>query len=93
MQVFKRPVVAVKRMMGIKSIIRNIRLLPIQLRKAVISNDELTGNTDFNAIQRNQNTTHLMIIPTPYALPIIVPIYANERVIRELIRDRYYVLP
>ncbi len=34
-----------------------------------------------------------MIVPTPYSLPIIVPIYANERVVRELIKDHYYVLP
>ncbi|ADY00833.1 MAG: hypothetical protein ACP5GZ_03955 [Vulcanisaeta sp.] len=79
-------------MMNIKSIIRSIRAFPIQLRKDTITSS-YSENIEINAAQYGRNTEHLMIIPTPYALPIIMPIYVNERVARELIKDRYYILP
>ncbi|WP_054855253.1 hypothetical protein [Vulcanisaeta sp. JCM 16161] len=83
-------------MMGVKSIIRNIRILPTQLRKMTIGSNYSIGNTEINAIPNqynSRNMPHLMIVPTPYSLPIIVPIYANEKVVKELIKDHYYVLP
>ena len=83
-------------MMGMKSIIRSIRILPMRLRRVVVGNnysmDDMESNTVANQYS-TRNTLHLMIVPTPYALPIIIPIYANEGVVRELVKDRYYVLP
>ncbi len=95
-QVFKPSIITEKCMMGMKSIIRGIRILPIRLRKMAIGNNYSTGDAETNAVANQYNgrsAPHLMIVPTPYALPIIVPIYANERVVKELIKDHYYVLP
>lgn len=97
---FKPSIAPEKCMMGVKSIIRNIRnirILPMQLRRMTIGNNYSIDNTEINAISNQYGgrnmPPHLMIVPTPYSLPIIVPIYANERVVRELIKDHYYVLP
>ncbi|WP_054857410.1 hypothetical protein [Vulcanisaeta sp. JCM 16159] len=81
-------------MMVTKSIIRilRIKVLPTQLSKSSInSNDPVNSGSKNN--HYGQVTGHLVIIPTPYTLPIVVPIYADEKTIRESTKDYYYVVP
>ncbi|WP_460173558.1 hypothetical protein [Vulcanisaeta sp. JCM 14467] len=82
--------------MGMKTIIRNMRILPKWIRRLAVGNDYSMNNTETNTTIDQydaKNTSHLMVVPTPYALPIVIPIYANERVVRELVKDHYYILP
>ena len=80
-------------MMVIKSIIRGMRILQRQSRKVLITDGGSREDHELSVGMPNQSTAHLMIIPTPHGLPLIIPIYANEVTVRELIRDHYYVLP
>ncbi len=92
MRVFKPSINLGKRMMGIKSMIGGIRTLSALLRNAVISGNGVMESTITNATRSGQGNAHIIFIPTPYGPPLTVTIYASEEVIKELIKDRYYVL-
>ncbi|WP_054853294.1 hypothetical protein [Vulcanisaeta distributa] len=70
-------------MMVTKSITRflRIRVLPTQLSKLSINNNDPVNSGSKNG-HYDQVTGRLVIIPTPYTLPIVVPIYADEKTTR-----------
>ncbi|MGC8542840.1 MAG: hypothetical protein ACP5NQ_02765 [Vulcanisaeta sp.] len=59
-----------------------------------INDADNNGNIYYDADYLS-NTVSMIIIPTPYALPIIIPMYSrlSNNDMRKLLQSHYYVLP
>ncbi|WP_054843728.1 hypothetical protein [Vulcanisaeta souniana] len=84
-------------MMEIKSIISTVRNLLMASNQAkqvtVRRNPENSSNGNpINVSLNEKNNSRLLILPTPYTLPIVMPIRTNEKNVMELMKDHYYVI-
>ena len=91
-------------MMEIKSVIENITKMLTWAKSLMRKDQESKVINTINGADNNvniyytdnlSNTVSMIIIPTPYALPIIMPMHGrlSNSDMRKLLQSHYYVLP